>query len=162
MEGLGQQPVGYDMAVLLLLCPFLASKSEIFHAISFFCICLISCSQPFWGNMVAGAGAGPEPIPQKSLTAENLADAIKHCLRPEALSAAQKIADLMKSESGVEAAVASFHRCLPLDKMRCHILSDEPAAWAYDNSLTEPLFLSKTAARLLVEGSRVNPKDLKL
>lgn len=127
-----------------------------------FCNCLISRSQPFWGNMVAGSGAGPEPIPQKSLTATNLSDAIKHCLRPEASSAAQEIANLMKAESGVEAAVASFHRCLPLDKMRCHILSDEPAVWKYKNSLTEPLFLSKTAARLLVEGSRVNPKDLKL
>lgn len=112
--------------------------------------------------MVAASGAGPEPIPQKSLAATNLADAMKHCLRPEALSAAQDLANLMQAESGVEAAVASFHRGLPLDKMRCHILSDEPAVWKYKNSLTEPLFLSKTAARLLVDGSRVNPKDLKL
>ena len=33
--------------------------------------------QPFWGAMVARAGAGPDPIPIKQLTADKLADAIE-------------------------------------------------------------------------------------
>jgi UDP:flavonoid glycosyltransferase YjiC (YdhE family) len=40
--------------------------------------------QPFWGNMVAAVGAGPNPIPHKSLTSQNLTDAISFCLNPEA------------------------------------------------------------------------------
>lgn len=112
--------------------------------------------------MVAVAGAGPEPIPQKLLTATGLADAIKYCLRPDALSAARNIATTMQNECGVQTAVTSFHRNLPLDKMRCHILSDEPAVWEFKKSLTTPLHFSKTAARLLVENSRIDPKDLQL
>lgn len=124
------------------------------------CIHLTIYSQPFWGNMVAVAAAGPEPIPQKALTATGLADAIKYCLRPEALTAARNIATTMQNECGVQTAVSSFHHNLPLDKMRCHILSDEPAVWAYKNSLTTPLYFSKTAARLLIDNSKIDPKEL--
>jgi UDP:flavonoid glycosyltransferase YjiC (YdhE family) len=39
--------------------------------------------QPFWGAMVARAGAGPVPIPFKQLTADKLAAAITEALKPE-------------------------------------------------------------------------------
>ena len=118
-------------------------------------------SQPFWGNMVAAAGAGPQPIPHRSLDANKLADAILYCLRPESLSAAENISITMQTETGVKTAVESFHRNLPLDKMRCHMLPDEPAVWTYKKSLTKPLQLSKTAAQILVDQLRIEPKSLK-
>ncbi|KAJ5656091.1 UDP-glucose-sterol transferase [Penicillium longicatenatum] len=37
----------------------------------------IGGNQPFWGSMIAAAGAELKPIPYKSLAAEKLADAIK-------------------------------------------------------------------------------------
>jgi UDP:flavonoid glycosyltransferase YjiC (YdhE family) len=36
--------------------------------------------QPFWGEMIAAAGAGPKPIPHKQLTTENLTQAVSHCV----------------------------------------------------------------------------------
>ncbi|KAJ9639324.1 hypothetical protein H2199_006357 [Coniosporium tulheliwenetii] len=39
--------------------------------------------QPFWGEMIAQAGAGPHPIPFRHLGAYNLAAAIKSALAPE-------------------------------------------------------------------------------
>ncbi|KAM0415881.1 hypothetical protein ACHAPT_013143 [Fusarium lateritium] len=77
--------------------------------------------------MVAAAGAGPEPIPQKSLTVERLAEAIRFCLTPEAAEAAAKIAAKMRAESGVKAAVASFHNHLPQDNLECDIVKGQPA-----------------------------------
>ncbi|KAM3497331.1 hypothetical protein MY10362_009314 [Beauveria mimosiformis] len=74
--------------------------------------------QPFWGNMVAAAGAGPTPIPANQLNCTNLADAIRFCHTPAATSAAASLAERMKSESGVRQAVASFHANLPLENMR--------------------------------------------
>lgn len=118
-------------------------------------------SQLFWGRMVAASGAGPQPIPHRSLDANKLADAIRCCLRPESLSAAENIAITMQTESGVKTAVESFHRNLPLDKMRCYMLSDEPAVWTYKKSLTKPLQLSKTAAQILIDQLRIEPKSLK-
>ena len=74
--------------------------------------------------MVAAAGAGPEPIPQKQLNAQNLSEAIQFCLTSEAATAAAKIAIRMKRESGVTTAVRSFHANLPLESLRCDILGD--------------------------------------
>ncbi|KAE8349545.1 hypothetical protein BDV28DRAFT_163518 [Aspergillus coremiiformis] len=48
--------------------------------------------QPFWGSIVARAGAGPQPVPYKQLTAEKLADAINEALEPSTLEKAEEIA----------------------------------------------------------------------
>jgi len=40
--------------------------------------------QQFWGSMIGEAGAGAKPVPYKSLTADKLAEGIKHCLTDEA------------------------------------------------------------------------------
>ncbi|KAF7717345.1 Sterol 3-beta-glucosyltransferase [Penicillium ucsense] len=116
--------------------------------------------QPFWGDMVANAGAGPAPIPHAILNAQNLAEAISFCLRPEVSTAAREIAIKMKAESGVTTAVASFHRHLPLQRMRCSIIPGNPAAWAYTKK-KQPLTLSKAAMNILVEYQRIDPKDIK-
>ena len=91
--------------------------------------------------MVASAGAGPPPIPYRTLTVENLSRAIVQCLEPETRSAAQVLAAKMKAESGVRTAVASFHRHLPRD-VQCQILPDEAAAWTYKASILKPAMLT--------------------
>ncbi|KAJ5884929.1 Sterol 3-beta-glucosyltransferase [Penicillium taxi] len=116
--------------------------------------------QPFWGNMIAKAGAGPYPIPYTSLNPENLASAIQFCLRPEAEVAAHEISIKMKTESGVEAAVNSFYRNLPLDRMRCSVMPGHPAVWAYTKGKIS-LPLSKTAVSILLQHERINAQNIK-
>ncbi|GAB1310098.1 Sterol 3-beta-glucosyltransferase [Madurella fahalii] len=117
--------------------------------------------QPFWGGMVAAAGAGPSPIPQKQLNAKNLAEAIRFCLTPEASNAARRMAAEMQSEGGVRRAVASFHANLPLEKMRCDILPNLAAAWSVKTKGSKTVKLSKEAAEVLVAELKVNADDLK-
>jgi hypothetical protein len=117
-------------------------------------------SQPFWGNMVHAGGAGPAPIPFKSLNSNNLAEAIRFCLTPEASAAARQIADKMSSEAGVRRAVASFHANLPLNDMRCDLLPNLPAVWIYEKK-GKKMRLSKMAAEILVEADKISWNNLK-
>ena len=85
--------------------------------------------QPFWGAMVARAGAGAgRPIPYKELTADSLAEGIMQCLSPEAKANAQKLAhDIEQEGDGAKNAVKAFHRNLPLrgdTSMRCCVFQD--------------------------------------
>jgi len=70
--------------------------------------------QQFWGAMIHKAGAGPEPVPHKELTVENLADGIKTLLSEECQKAAQKISKTIKEDdgNGAENAVRSFYKGL--------------------------------------------------
>jgi hypothetical protein len=110
--------------------------------------------------MVAKAGAGPEPIPHAMLDPQNLAEAIQFCLTPEAEAAAKEIALKMKTESGVVTAVNSFHRNLPLQRMRCSVIPGQPAAWAYTQK-RQSLTLSKAAMNILIEYKRIDTKQVK-
>ena len=110
--------------------------------------------------MVATVGAGPLPIPYKVLSSDKLAEAINFCLTPEAFGAAQRIAVKMRLESGVKTAVDSFHRNLPLDRLKCDILPDQPAAWIYKKSKW-PIKLSRIAAQVLIHHLKVDWKNLK-
>lgn len=110
--------------------------------------------------MVAAAGAGPRPIPQRSLNAAKLADAIRDCLTDEASVAAKGLAGKMRHEVGVRRAVASFHANLPLHAMRCDVFPSRPATWIYKKS-GQRIKLSKAAAGLLVEKSALGWEDLK-
>ncbi|KAK6445695.1 hypothetical protein FP744_10001944 [Trichoderma asperellum] len=85
--------------------------------------------QPFWGSIVARAGAGPLPIPFKELTAENLAAAIHEALGEQTRGSAGKIGEMMRAEQGVKKAVQSFHQHLDVEKLRCSICPDRPAVW---------------------------------
>lgn len=120
------------------------------------------CSdQPLWGNAVAACGAGPKPIPYRALNAANLANAIRFCLRPETVGAAQDMACKIQRESGLTAAVEAFYRKLPWDRMPCQLLPDQPASWVYHGG-GEPIYLSKVAAQILVSSLRVKREDLEL
>ncbi|GAB1213637.1 hypothetical protein ATERTT37_002787 [Aspergillus terreus] len=116
--------------------------------------------QPFWGHMVARAGAGPKPIPYASLTFEKLAAAIQFCLTPNAITAAQNIAQQMQTERGVMSAVESFYSHLPLDRMRCCVMPDQAAAWTYRKG-KKTLNLSKVAVQVLIQNERINEKQLR-
>lgn len=119
--------------------------------------------QPFWGNMVAAAGAGPKPIPHKALNGRNLAEAIRFCLTPEAKESAQMISEKMRTERGVKTAVDSFHRNLPLVRLPCDIQPHRPAVWLYRTSATKrPIKLSDVAAETLIRQNRIERKHLKL
>lgn len=116
--------------------------------------------QPFWGEMVAAAGAGPKPIKHKALNVDNLTAAIRFCLTAGASAAVQKIASNMATENGVRSAAASFHRNLPLEGLTCDILPGQAAVWAYKAPSKKIIRLSKFAAEVLIEYLRVDAKKL--
>ena len=118
-------------------------------------------SQPFWGDMVAAAGAGPKPIPIKALDRQILQEAISFCLSNEASEAAGKLAQKMRAESGVSTAVSSFHRHLHPERLSCDLIPDRPAVWIHSKS-ERALKLSKTSAEILIDYLRVDRKDLKM
>lgn len=111
--------------------------------------------------MIAASGAGPRPIPHKSLTAERLVEAISFCLTAQAISSAREISKKMGGEAGVQAAVRSFHANLPIESLKCDILSDQPAVWIY-NKKNKLIKLSKIVAEVLIEYLRFDPSRLEL
>ena len=119
--------------------------------------------QPFWGAMVAKAGAGSEPIPYKYLTADKLAAGITQCLTPEAQMHAAEIArNIAEEGNGAKNAVKSFHRSLPLrgdNSMRCSIVTDRVAVWQLKKTRAR---FSALAAEVLVGEQKIKWQDLRL
>jgi UDP:flavonoid glycosyltransferase YjiC (YdhE family) len=119
--------------------------------------------QHFWGSMLASAGAGPEPVPYKSLSAEKLADGIKYLLTEEAQKASDEIAkDVELEGDGAVNAVRSFHHHLNLtgiNSMRCTILRERVACWKLKKSTVK---LSALAADIAVEKGFISWKRLEL
>jgi len=67
--------------------------------------------QPFWGARIRALGVGPDPIPQKKLTAERLAGAISRALTdPEMKERARACGVAIRAENGVENAVQIVQR----------------------------------------------------
>ncbi|PVH76638.1 glycosyltransferase family 1 protein [Cadophora sp. DSE1049] len=122
--------------------------------------------QAFWGQMIAAAGAGPLPLHHSIVNDQNLTEAIQYCLTPTAMTEAAAISERMKRESGVQTAVQSFHRNLPVDALCCDILPDQAAVWQYTSkskkSPQKSIKLSDEAAFILVEQKKLDPKLLKL
>ncbi|KAF5681233.1 UDP-glucose,sterol transferase [Fusarium heterosporum] len=117
--------------------------------------------QPFWGDMVAKAGAGPKPIPHAKLSVDNISEAIRYCLSEEAAQAAMSISARMQHEEGVRAAVQSFHKQLPLERIQCDLIPCEPATWLHEKG-KHPMKLSKIAAEVLMSEKLIEAKHLKL
>ncbi|PYH38101.1 putative UDP-glucose,sterol transferase [Aspergillus neoniger CBS 115656] len=115
--------------------------------------------QPFWGSIVARAGAGPLPIPHKQLTAEKLTKAIKQALEPETLEKAKEIGRDMRKERGVQNAAASFYQHLDVQTMRCSLCPNRPAVWWVKHSHIK---LSTFAATVLVETGLISPRNVVL
>ena len=75
--------------------------------------------QFFWGQRVANAGAGPEPIPIARLDSAALAEAFEMCRRPQMRERAHALGARLRETAGVELVVQSVYRQLPWHAMRC-------------------------------------------
>ena len=109
--------------------------------------------------MVAAAGAGPAPVPYEELTVCTLTEGIRYCLTERAATAASDIALKMHSEAGVHAAVASFHRNLPLERLQCDLYPGQPAVWSLSKGHGK-IKISKIAAEMLVINGLIDRKSL--
>lgn len=114
--------------------------------------------QPFWGAMVAKAGAGPLPVPSKHLTADNLAAAILEALEPTVLERAHELGEKIKSEQGNETGAKSFHDSLDLKTMRCQLSPKRVAVWRVKRTHCR---LSAFAATTLSNEGLLDFADLK-
>ena len=120
--------------------------------------------QPFWGAMVARAGAGPSPIPYKELTAQGLANAILEALKPETLERARELGESIREERGCEAGAASFHAQMDVDRLRCMMVPGRPAVWRVKTKgpETEDVRLSAFAATVLGNEGALDLNQLRL
>ncbi|KAI1138122.1 glycosyltransferase family 1 protein [Hypoxylon sp. FL0543] len=115
--------------------------------------------QPFWGAMVARAGAGPDPIPYKKLTASGLAEAIRMALKPETQERASELGEKIREEKGSDVGAQSFHKHLNVDKLRCTLAPSRVAVWRLRRT---QVHLSALAAATLVNNGYLRYSDLKL
>ncbi|KAL1648560.1 hypothetical protein SLS61_006884 [Didymella pomorum] len=115
--------------------------------------------QPFWGAMVARAGAGPDPTPYKELTAEKLAESINKALEPQSLERAQELCNKIKQENGSQRGAQSFHQMLNYDDLRCAVVPNRPAVWRVKRTQVK---LSAKAATVLAQEGEIDFKELKL
>ena len=115
--------------------------------------------QPFWGAMIAKAGAGPLPIPYKNLTAQKLASAIMEALKPPALERAQELGKRIGSEKGSETGAQSFHESLMVDTLRCSLAPSRVAVWRVKRT---DIRLSAFAAAVLGNEGLLDLNELKL
>lgn len=107
--------------------------------------------QPFWGAMIARAGAGPSPIPYKQLTPERLSTTILEALKPETLERARQLGEHIREEKGCEAGAANFHARLNVEGLRCAMAQTRAAVWQVKTkgSKTDGIRLSAFAATVL-------------
>lgn len=84
--GAGTTAAGLAAGVPAVICPFFGD-------------------QPFWGRRVAALGVGPQPIPQKKLTAEKLAAALRATNDAAMRDRAAQLGATIRSEDGVGEAV---------------------------------------------------------
>ncbi|KAH7393778.1 hypothetical protein DE146DRAFT_660003 [Phaeosphaeria sp. MPI-PUGE-AT-0046c] len=115
--------------------------------------------QPFWGQMIARAGAGPKPVPFKQMNAEILAASIKFALQDDVKVAVQKMASQIAKEDGAADTVEAFEQDLNVDEMRCHLCPSRLAVWRDKKT---DMHLSGFAACALVQARKIYPSNLRL
>jgi len=115
--------------------------------------------QFFWGDMIYRIGAGPSPLPGKTLKAAQLADAFRFAMRSETHAAAQRLAAAMKEENGVAAAVQAFHAHLPLHKMISDLEPTFPACFSLPKY---GLQISLPVVQVLLAAGSIDESELKV
>lgn len=115
--------------------------------------------QPFWGQMIARAGAGPEPVPYKKMTAETLANSITFALKPDVQIAAQKVAQQIAEEDGASNAVKDILNRLESSDLRCDICPDRLAVYRHKHTGAH---LSLLAAYMLTNKGIIKLSQLQL
>lgn len=113
--------------------------------------------QPFWGSMVAKAGAGPVPVPFKKLNSEILAESIGMALSADAQERAQELGEKIRHEKGAEVGAETFLAGLAGEPgnggiYRCIIDANRPAVWRVRGTRAT---LSGFAAGVLVASGEV-------
>ncbi len=72
-------------------------------------ICPFFGDQPFWGRRVAALGVGPDPIPQKKLSVERLATALRAVTGDPAMRArAAALGGTIRAEDGISRAIVAI------------------------------------------------------
>ena len=115
--------------------------------------------QFFWGDIIHRAGAGPCPIPYRSLNVEALAQAIQAAMNPEVLECASRLRESIAKEDGVQRALQNIYACLPAERMACALDSSRVAVW---KSKSTGIQISTVAATVLRKEGLVDWKDLEL
>ena len=115
--------------------------------------------QPFWGSMIAKAGAGPEPIHNKELTADKLADAINFAVKAGTLERAKQLGARISKEKGSATGGKSFHDRIDVDAMRCSLSPSRVAIWT-DRKFK--IRMSGFAAAVLANEGLLDYSDLRL
>ena len=115
--------------------------------------------QPFWGSMIARAGAGPFPVAYKKLTADILAKSISDALQPSQKEKAAKLASSIAKEQGTTDGALSFHGQLDTDHMRCSLAPNRTAVWRIKRTQVR---LCALAATILRNEGLLDFDDLKL
>ncbi|KAI5459459.1 hypothetical protein BGZ63DRAFT_361259 [Mariannaea sp. PMI_226] len=115
--------------------------------------------QPFWGQMIARAGAGPTPVPFKDMTAESLAASIKFALKTEVQEAVRDMAEQIAEEDGAGDAAADIQGRLDIDQYRCDLCPERLAIWRHKRTGAR---LSGFAVCCLVSRGILDAKEMKL
>lgn len=115
--------------------------------------------QPFWGSMIAQAGAGPKPIRYADLTAESLAESITTALKPDTQARAKELGERIRAERGADQGAKNFHDFLDYEKLRCSLSPSSIAVWRVRRTQVR---LSALAAAVLVQEGVLQYTDLKL
>ncbi|KAF4953377.1 hypothetical protein FSARC_12428 [Fusarium sarcochroum] len=115
--------------------------------------------QPFWGQMMARAGAGPVSVPYKELTAEILAESITFALQPEVQEVAREMALQIEEEDGSGGAAQDIQDRLGIENLRCDICPERLATWLHQKTGAH---LSGFAVACLIDHGLIQSSDLKL
>lgn len=89
--------------------------------------------QPFWGQMVNNAGAGPSPLPVEQWQPESLAESFKSMYSKEQKKAAVTMSKAFRRENGAKEAVRVFHEKLHPGQLECDLLPTDVAKYYVPN-----------------------------
>lgn len=115
--------------------------------------------QPFWGQMMARAGAGPVAVPYKDLTAEILAESITFALQPDVIEIAKDMALQISQEDGSGGAAMDIQERLDIDSLRCDLSPGRLANWLHRKTGAH---LSGFAVACLRDHGLIEMSDIKL
>ncbi|CAF4150490.1 unnamed protein product [Adineta steineri] len=115
--------------------------------------------QFFWGTVIAKNGAGPHPVPGKSITKDQLIEAFHFVHKPSTCIAAKCLRDSILQEDGCAAAVRAFHANLPLKRMHSDLEPTFPACYRLDKYRMQ---ISRPVAQVLVSAGVVEEAQLRL
>lgn len=107
--------------------------------------------------MIEKSGAGPRPIPGKSITTNDLAKAFQFVHQATTRTAAERLRDSILKEDGCALAVHAFHRNLPLTRMHSDLEPTFPACYRSDKYKMQ---ISRPVAQVLVSAGVIEESEL--